>query len=75
MKRECKKAVKKLNYDCIPADILVAGWVPEPTRAAIDVRQNGLDRASRDARVMQIGYAALSWSGSFRCPTSIFYEL
>ena len=32
--------------------VLVAGWVPEPTRAASDVRSAGINRASRDARLM-----------------------
>ena len=53
--------------------VLVAGWVPEPTRAAKDVRIAGINRASRDARLMRLDEGALSWSGSFRCPTSIFY--
>ena len=52
--------------------VLVAGWVPEPTRAASDVRSAGINRASRDARVMRKGEAGLGWSGSFGCPTSIF---
>ena len=75
---------RKLQYEAItyksiqnsliymPAGILVAGWAPEPTRAARHVRSAVLDRASRDARVMRKGKAGLGWSGSFGCPTSMF---
>ena len=57
------------------AGILLAGWAPEPTRAGRHVRCAVVDRASRDGRVMRKGEAGFGWSGSFRCPTSIFYAL
>ena len=59
----------------MPAGILVAGRAPEPTRAAMHVRSAVVDRATRNARVMPKGEAGFGWSGSFRCPTSIFQEL
>ena len=59
----------------MPAGISVAGWAPEPTRPARHVRCAVVDRAPRDARVMQKGEAACGWSGSFRCPTSVLSAL
>ena len=56
----------------MPAGILVAGWVPEPTRAARHVRSDVVRRAPLDARVMRKGVAGFGWPGSFGCPTSIF---
>ena len=56
----------------MPAGISVAGKAPEPTRAGRHVRCAVVDRASRDARVMRKGEAGFGWSGSFRCPTSVF---
>ena len=57
------------------AGISVAGRAPEPTRAGRHVRCAVVDRASRDARVMQKGEAAFGWSGSFGWPTSMQYAL
>ena len=59
----------------MPAGILVAGRAPEPTRAGRHVPSAVVDRASREARVMRKGEAGFGWSGSFGCPTSLFYAL
>ena len=59
----------------MPAGISVAGRTPEPTRAGRHVRCAVVDRALRDARVMQKGEAGFGWSGSFRYPTGVVYAV